>query len=101
MGFSARGHPARKVQSTCGFRPCTLTGSSAWGREVHIPPARQLPALRRYTAGGEAAAIRGAPFYLLAMLEWDTMEYLPAAFASPELPQRTRRACNSSPPCAA
>jgi uncharacterized protein (TIGR02118 family) len=53
-------------------------------REVHIPIARQLPALRRYTIGGQAAAIRGAAYYLIAELEWDTMEDLRAAFASPE-----------------
>jgi uncharacterized protein (TIGR02118 family) len=53
-------------------------------REVHIPLARQLPALRRYIVGGEAAAIRGAAYYLVAELEWDTMEDLRAAFASPE-----------------
>jgi uncharacterized protein (TIGR02118 family) len=52
-------------------------------REVHIPLARQLPALRRYTVGGQAAAIRGAAYYLIAELEWDTMEELHAAFASP------------------
>jgi uncharacterized protein (TIGR02118 family) len=53
-------------------------------REVHIPLARQLPELRRYTVGGQAAAIRGAACYLIAELEWDTMEDLRAAFASPE-----------------
>jgi uncharacterized protein (TIGR02118 family) len=53
-------------------------------REVHIPLARQLPALRRYTLGGDAAAVRGAPYYLVAELEWDSMEDLRAAFASPE-----------------
>jgi uncharacterized protein (TIGR02118 family) len=45
-------------------------------REVHIPLARQLPALRRYTLGGDAAAIRGAPYYLVAELEWDTMAWI-------------------------
>lgn len=53
-------------------------------REMHIPLARQLPALRRYTLGGGAVAIRGAPYYLVAELEWDTMEDLRAAFASPQ-----------------
>jgi uncharacterized protein (TIGR02118 family) len=53
-------------------------------RQVHIPLARQLPALRRYTLGGAARAIRGAPYYLIAELEWDTLEDLRAAFASPE-----------------
>jgi uncharacterized protein (TIGR02118 family) len=49
-----------------------------------FPIARQLPALRRCTVGGQAAAIRGAAYYLTAELEWDTMEDLRAAFASPE-----------------
>ena len=53
-------------------------------RQVHIPLARQLPALRRYTLGGDTAAIRGAAYHLVAELEWDTMEGLRAAFASPE-----------------
>jgi uncharacterized protein (TIGR02118 family) len=53
-------------------------------REVHIPLARQLPALRRYTIGDGAAAMRGVPYYLIAELEWDTMEDLRTAFASPE-----------------
>jgi uncharacterized protein (TIGR02118 family) len=53
-------------------------------REVHIPLARKLPALRRYTLSGDAAAVRGTPYYLVAELEWDNMEDLRAAFASPE-----------------
>ena len=53
-------------------------------REAHIPLARQLPALRRYTVGGQATAIRADAYYLIAELEWDTMEDLRAAFASPE-----------------
>lgn len=54
-------------------------------REVHIPLGRRLPGLRRYTVGSDLAAVRGgAPYYLVAELEWDTMEELRAAFASPE-----------------
>jgi uncharacterized protein (TIGR02118 family) len=53
-------------------------------REVHIPLGSRLPGLRRYTVGRDAAAIRGTPYYLVAELEWDTMEDLRAAFASPE-----------------
>ena len=53
-------------------------------REVHIPLACQLPALRRHTLGRGATAIRGAPYYLVAELEWDSTEDLRAAFASPE-----------------
>ena len=32
----------------------------------------------------DAAAVRGVPYYLVAELEWDTMDDLRAAFASPE-----------------
>jgi uncharacterized protein (TIGR02118 family) len=54
-------------------------------REVHIPLARRLPRLRRYVVGRDSAVVRGgAPCYLVAELEWDTMEELRAAFASPE-----------------
>lgn len=54
-------------------------------REVHIPLARRLPGLRRYVVGRDLAAVRGgAPCYLAAELEWDSMEELRAAFASPE-----------------
>ena len=52
-------------------------------REVHIPLARQLPGLRRYAVGRDVAAVRGVPYYLVAELEWDTMEGLRSAFASP------------------
>ena len=53
--------------------------------EVHVPLARRLPGLRRYTVGRDVAAVRGGPpCYLVAQLEWDTMDDLRAAFASPE-----------------
>ncbi|MGW9027784.1 EthD family reductase [Streptomyces sp. NPDC055722] len=54
-------------------------------REVHIPLGRRLTGLRRYTVSRDVAAVRGgAPYYLVAELEWDTMDDLRAAFASPE-----------------
>jgi uncharacterized protein (TIGR02118 family) len=53
-------------------------------REVHIPLIRHLPGLRRYTLGRDVTALRGAPCYLITELEWDTMDELRAAFASPE-----------------
>jgi uncharacterized protein (TIGR02118 family) len=54
-------------------------------REIHIPLVRRLPGLRRYVVGRDLAPVRGgAPCYLVAELEWDTMEQLRAAFASPE-----------------
>jgi uncharacterized protein (TIGR02118 family) len=51
-------------------------------RQIHIPLLRQLPGLRQYT-GRDVAALRGAPCYLIAELEWETMDELRAAFASP------------------
>ncbi len=53
--------------------------------DVHIPLGRRLPGLRRYTVGRDVAAVRGGtPYYLVAELEWDTMNELRAAFDSPE-----------------
>lgn len=53
-------------------------------REVHIPLARRLPGVRRYLVSRDAAAVRGAPYYLVAEVDWDSMAELRAAFASPE-----------------
>jgi uncharacterized protein (TIGR02118 family) len=51
-------------------------------REVHIPLAKQLPGLRRYTVSHDATPVIGEPYYLVAMLDWDDMESLGAAFGS-------------------
>jgi uncharacterized protein (TIGR02118 family) len=51
-------------------------------REVHIPIARQLPRLRRYTVSRGTEAVRGEPCYLVAELDWDSMSDLRAAFSS-------------------
>lgn len=54
-------------------------------REVHIPLAKQLPGLRRYTIGRHAKLIRAdEPYYLIAELEWDNMDALQKAFQSPQ-----------------
>jgi uncharacterized protein (TIGR02118 family) len=54
-------------------------------REVHIPLARKLPGLRRYTLSRNAVPVRGGmPFHLVAELEWDTMDDLRTAFGSPQ-----------------
>jgi len=53
--------------------------------DVHIPLAKKLPGLRRYTIGRQARSIRGGdPYYLIAELEWDDMTALETAFQSPE-----------------
>ena len=40
-------------------------------REVHIPLAKQLPGLRRYTVSHDATPVIGEPYHLVAMLDWD------------------------------
>jgi uncharacterized protein (TIGR02118 family) len=69
-------------------------------REVHVPLISHLPGLRRYTVGHDVAALHGAPCYLITELDWDTMDELRAAFASPKAaPLRpTRHASSSLPP---
>jgi len=53
-------------------------------RQVHIPLLRRLRGLRRYSIARDLTALHGAPYYLVTELEWDTMDELRAAFASPE-----------------
>ena len=54
-------------------------------REVHIPLAKTLPGLRRYTISRNAASIRGGePYHLIAELDWDDMAALQRAFQSPQ-----------------
>jgi uncharacterized protein (TIGR02118 family) len=54
-------------------------------REVHIPLTKKLPGLRRYTLSRQMTPIRGGqPFYLVAELDWDDMDLLKQAFASPQ-----------------
>lgn len=68
-------------------------------RQIHIPLLRHLPGLRQYTVSRDVAALHGALCYLITELEWDTMDELRAAFASPEaaLPRPTRHASRTSP----
>jgi uncharacterized protein (TIGR02118 family) len=54
-------------------------------RDVHIPLVKALPGLRQYTISRNAVAAGGGEaFYLVAELDWDDMDALGAAFASPE-----------------
>jgi uncharacterized protein (TIGR02118 family) len=52
-------------------------------REVHIPLAKKLAGLRRYTLSGDVSPVRGGESYFrIAELEWDDMAAFGAAFAS-------------------
>lgn len=53
-------------------------------REVHVPLAQKLPGLRSYTLSRDVTPLRGSPYYLVAELDWDSLEELQAAFASAE-----------------
>jgi uncharacterized protein (TIGR02118 family) len=50
--------------------------------EIHIPLAKQLPGLVRYTISRNLAA--NAPYYLIAELDWADMASAQAALRSPE-----------------
>lgn len=51
---------------------------------VHVPLARKLPGLRRYTVSRNPSPVRGPGFYhMVAELDWDDMEALRRDFASP------------------
>jgi uncharacterized protein (TIGR02118 family) len=59
--------------------------------EVHVPLAKRLPRLRRYTVSRTPSRVRGPdPCYLVAELDWDDMDSLRRDFASP-LGQETAR----------
>ncbi|MGH3153499.1 MAG: EthD family reductase [Streptosporangiaceae bacterium] len=52
-------------------------------RDVHIPLAKQLPGLRRYTISRNHGPVRGEQsYYLVAELDWDDPEAMRQAFAS-------------------
>jgi uncharacterized protein (TIGR02118 family) len=52
-------------------------------REIHIPLAKQLPGLRRYTISRNHQPVRGdRGYYLVAELDWDDMAAMRQAFAS-------------------
>jgi uncharacterized protein (TIGR02118 family) len=53
-------------------------------QEVHIPLARTLPGLRRYTLSRNVVPVRGRdPWYLVAELDRDDTSSLTEAFDSP------------------
>jgi uncharacterized protein (TIGR02118 family) len=51
---------------------------------VHIPLAKGMPGLRRYTLSTNPTPVRGEPFYRVAELDWDDMEALRLAVESPD-----------------
>jgi uncharacterized protein (TIGR02118 family) len=65
--------------------PADPAAFDRYHRDVHIPLSHHRPGPRGYTVVRDASPVRGGdPHYLIGELEWDTMEDLRAAFASPE-----------------
>ena len=54
--------------------------------DIHIPLAKKLPGLRKYTVTKGPVATPGgpSPLHLIAVLSFDSMAAIGAAFASPE-----------------
>ena len=54
---------------------------------THIPIAKKVPGLRHYeVTSGDVAAVGGggAPYHLIAVLTFDSLDAIAAALASPE-----------------
>src|SRR5215212_2587512 len=52
--------------------------------DVHVPLAKGLPGLRRYSISRNPTTVRGpGPYHLVALLDWDAMDSLRQDFASP------------------
>ena len=59
--------------------------------DVHVPLAKRLPGLRRYSISRNPTIVRGPePYHLVALLEWDDMDSLRQDFASPLGREMTR-----------
>jgi uncharacterized protein (TIGR02118 family) len=51
--------------------------------EIHIPLVKRLPGLLRYTVSRNISGARdGKKFYLVAELDWESMEAMQAAMSS-------------------
>ena len=66
--------------------PADPAAFEAYYRATHIPLAKKMPGLRTYTInkGALAAGDGKPPYFLVATLEFDSLEALGAAASSPE-----------------
>lgn len=64
--------------------PADPAAFDAHYRDVHLPMAKKLPGLRRYTISRGLTTVQGAKVHLAAELDFDDMAALQAAFGSPE-----------------
>jgi uncharacterized protein (TIGR02118 family) len=82
---SSNGVPARARFTILWSKPKDVDAFERHYREVHVPLAKKMPGLRRYTISRNTSPVRGGePYFLIAELDWDDMAALQLAFASPE-----------------
>ncbi len=63
-------------------RPSDVAAFDRHYFDVHVPLAKRLPGLRRYSISRNPTPVRGPEPYLVALLEWDDMDSLRQDFAS-------------------
>jgi len=53
---------------------------------THVPLAKQLPGLRKYTVNRGGLSVPGGvpPYFFIAILDFDSMQAVQNAFASPQ-----------------
>jgi uncharacterized protein (TIGR02118 family) len=66
--------------------PADVAAFDRYYFDVHVPIAKQVPGLRSYeVTRGPVSSLQGpAPYHLVAMLQFDSMDAIQAALASPE-----------------
>jgi uncharacterized protein (TIGR02118 family) len=65
--------------------PADPTAFEQYYRGTHIPIVKRMPGLRSYVINrGPLASVGVAPYYLVAVLTFDSMEAIQAAMGSPE-----------------
>ena len=66
--------------------PADAAAFDAYYRDTHVPLAKKIPGLKRYEVS--AGPVRGlgpkSPYHLVATLEFESMDALQKALASPE-----------------
>lgn len=67
-------------------KPADAAAFDSYYFAKHVPLAKKIPGLRRYEVSqGPVATPEGAsPYHLIALLTFDSMAAIGAAFASPE-----------------
>lgn len=67
-------------------KPKDAAAFDAYYFEKHVPIAKKLPGLKRFevSAGAVNMPQGGPPYHLVAQLEFDSLQALGAAMASPE-----------------